>query len=126
MPTTLTVTIPLPPNVLKPNARVHWAAKARAVKRYRIDCGWAADDAINRSGWQTVERATVTPIFYHRINRHRDGDNALASIKAGLDGLADAGVIVDDRGFACRPVEFRVDRKDPRVELIITAEQTNV
>ena len=32
----LTITLPLPPACLSPNARVHWRVKAKATKAYRM------------------------------------------------------------------------------------------
>ena len=32
----ITITLPLPPKELSPNARPHWAVKARAIKSYRL------------------------------------------------------------------------------------------
>ena len=38
--TEIVVKLPWPPQQLKPNWRGHWAAKARAVKRYRSDAAY--------------------------------------------------------------------------------------
>ena len=125
----ITIILPLPPNTLSPNARVHWAAKGKAVAKYRRDAEYAAIAALaamafdaglrmERPRWK---RATATVAFYFRTRRRRDGDNALASIKAGLDGIADAGIVVNDSGLF--PLLFedwhRVDPNNPRVEIVV-------
>ncbi len=115
---TIRLSLPLPPRVVSPNGRAHWAAKARAVKamRYRA----AAETLAARGGrvksWPT---ATVQVTYYHRDRRRRDGDNALAACKAYMDGLADAGLVADDVSLTYLPVQFEVDKANPRVELTI-------
>ena len=84
-----------PPRTLSPNARAHWATKAHAVKSYR-EHAWvmalAAGVSIPASG--TI-RITIT--FRPPNKRRRDIDNMLASIKAGLDGIATALACDDSR-----------------------------
>ena len=120
---TLTITLPLPAAGLSPNSRLHWAAKSRLVRDYRGAAAIVTRDAMNRAkikgGW---ERATVRPVFYKRVNRRADADNALSSLKAAIDGLADAGLIRDDSGLTYLPVEFRVDSRSPRVELVVESQ----
>jgi crossover junction endodeoxyribonuclease RusA len=117
----MTITIPLPPRVLHSNARPHWAAKARATKKYRGDCYLAAIDAINRQKPRGLPwtSATVKAVFYHRVKRRRDLDGAGASLKAAMDGLQDAGLIANDSGLVPLPPELLIDKSSPRVELII-------
>lgn len=87
------LTFPWPPRALSPNARVHWAEKARAAKKYRAVCRLMAQAMGCRA--LNAERLTVE-ITFHPPNRHRrDTDNLLASVKAGLDGLADATGVDD-------------------------------
>jgi Holliday junction resolvase RusA-like endonuclease len=66
--------------------------------------------------WRTAN-AQVT--FYAPDRRRRDGDGILASLKATFDGIADAGVIVDDSGFIHHPVLMEHDPANPRVEIRI-------
>jgi hypothetical protein len=54
--------------------------------------------------------------------RHPDPDNFIASLKSAFDGVADAGIVADDRGlWPDRPV-FSTDRKCPCVVLTVTEE----
>lgn len=91
---TMIFTLPWPPKELSPNARLHHMAKARAKKMYRSACGWTAKQ--QGAGRIDAERLTVHIQFVPPDRRARDVDNMLASIKAGLDGLADV-IGVDDR-----------------------------
>jgi len=117
----ITITLPLPPRELSPNARVHWAAKAKRTKAMRERANMEARAAQGRRT-RRWERATVRATFYHKDRRRRDRDNLLASCKAVFDGLADAGVIVDDAGLTHLPVECEVDKASPRL-VITVAEQ---
>ena len=114
----LSITLPLPAKELSPNSRCHFMSKANKVKRYRLDAKHAAMIAAHECGIrEPLERVRITATFFHRQNRHRDADNALASLKAAFDGLADAGIVTNDRKITHAPVEFCVDAENPRVEL---------
>lgn len=113
---TTTVTLPLPPKELSPNARVHWAARATATRRYREAAYLLALPSRPRRPMQV---ARVTARFFFKTRRRRDRDNLLASLKPAFDGLADAGLVADDSGLIHMPVEQHIDRTDPRVELVV-------
>lgn len=84
-----------PPQQCSPNARGHWSSLAKAKAAYRADCAWLAKQA----GEQHDGPLLVSVTFRPPDKRRRDLDNALAAIKAGLDGVADA-IGVDDRHWA--------------------------
>jgi len=94
----ITIRLPYPPAKLSPNARLHWAAKAKVVKQYRRDCGilTKVSDAPYRvvSRWNSP-RLPIKITFHPPDKRRRDRDNMIASFKAGADGVADA-IGVDD------------------------------
>ena len=87
--------LPWPPMELSPNSRMHWAALAKAKKAYRQACAWQA----KAQGAQKIEAESlsVTVEFHQPDKRRRDYDNMVASIKSGLDGVADAIGVPDDR-----------------------------
>lgn len=123
MSRSVTITLPLPPRELSPNARVHYMAKARAVKKYRR---WAATEAQVAMGTFSLKHAyfwtaaTVRVRWFTRTRRRPDADNALASLKAAFDGMADAGLFANDRGLTHKPIVFAVDKANPRVEITVT------
>ena len=84
----ISVTLPWPPKELSPNARVHHKAKARVAKTYR-EAAWALTKAAKLTG-QGAGSVALEITFYWPDRRKRDLDNCLASIKSGLDGIADA------------------------------------
>lgn len=94
-----TVVLPWPPKELSPNARLHHMALHRAKKAYRTACWLQARKAgMSAATLLGAEEAEVHLVFYPPDKRNRDADNMLASMKAGLDGLADA-LKVDDSIF---------------------------
>jgi crossover junction endodeoxyribonuclease RusA len=115
------VVLPMPPKGLSPNDRVHWRTKAAATKKYRE---WAYLAGVNARNnvpgdypWSVAE---VQVTYYRRDRRGRmDGDNAGGRLKAAMDGLVDAGLLTDDRGLTHRPVRQEIDRKQPRVEVLL-------
>lgn len=90
-----TVTLPWPPSALSPNARGHWSIKARHAKKYRAD----SRVLCMAVGLRNVasEALSLRVTFQPPDRRARDLDNLLASIKAGLDGIADATGVDDSR-----------------------------
>jgi len=119
----VTIVLPLPAPALSPNARVHWAKKAKATKAYR-NHAWSEAKTATWDGstyrpprW---ERAEVRATFYFPDRRRRDRDNMLASLKSAFDGIADAGIVVNDSGLIPAPPEVRVDKTGiPRVIITI-------
>jgi crossover junction endodeoxyribonuclease RusA len=92
------ITLPLPPKELSPNARVHWAVKATAVKGYRA-LAWAeAKRIIGREAAPKWKNATAQATFYFTKVARRDKDNFQAMLKPAFDGIRDSGIIDDDKG----------------------------
>jgi crossover junction endodeoxyribonuclease RusA len=101
------VTLPWPPKGLSPNARLHWAAKSKQAKAYRMACFALCIEAkLNRMALPESGAVTLDIEFIPPDRRARDLDNMLSSIKNGLDGIADA-LGVNDRRFV-----FRLSRAD--------------
>lgn len=88
-----------PDTALSPNARVHWAAKAKAAKNARAEGYYAAISHPDRKIFQNFAgKLQITARFYSKTRNYPDADNCLASIKAHLDGIAEA-LDVNDRQF---------------------------
>ncbi len=94
---TYVLELPWPPKELSPNARHHWAAAARAKKAFRSRCRALGEGQALASVKNGAQRVLVSLTFFPPDKRHRDWDNMLASMKAGLDGLADAMGVDDSR-----------------------------
>jgi crossover junction endodeoxyribonuclease RusA len=91
------ILLPWPPSSLNPNQRQHWRKHAAAKKSYRAACAWQARH--QGVGCITAEKIAVSLVFVPPDRRRRDLDNLIASMKSGLDGLADA-LGVDDNRFS--------------------------
>lgn len=109
------ITLPWPPKELSPNARSHWAKKAKFVKAYRQECFVIARNAGLVATWGGPIHLWVT--FYPPDRRRRDDDNVYASFKAARDALADA-MGVDDNRFRYRP--FLHDEVRPGGEVVVS------
>ena len=88
-PTRFIVSWPSPK--LSPNARVHWAVKAKAAKTYRLE-GWGSAKLAEAKGHK------VSLTFIPKDKRRRDLDNLIAASKSLLDGISDA-IGIDDSKF---------------------------
>lgn len=83
------ITLSWPPRELHPNARPHYHAKASAAKAYREAAYWTAK-ADEEGGYFLPDESGMKISFYPPDNRRRDLDGMLSSVKAGIDGIADA------------------------------------
>lgn len=88
------ITLPWPDKALSSNARAHWAAKARATAKARE---WARVACLEAPRIQCVPNALIF-IEYYPPSRRGDIHNVAGSMKAYIDGIADA-MGCDDKGF---------------------------
>lgn len=89
------IVLPWPPKELNPNSRVHHHVLAKYKKQYKEVC------------WALTKESKVLPpdtpkihlniLFVPPNRQRRDLDNCLAAMKAGIDGLASAWGIDDNR-----------------------------
>lgn len=90
-------------------------AVAGTKKRYRADCAWSTIAAGIRRIDAAALRVRIT--FHPPDARARDTDNMLASIKAGLDGVADV-IGIDDSRWTLVLARGAPERRG-RVELVL-------
>lgn len=114
---TVTIEIPWPGKYNDPNSRPpHWTAKSQHVSRARRtarEACWASGEY-----GQLWKRARVCVTAYHKTKRFRDPQNIIAMLKATIDGVEDAGVLLDDTGLEWGPVTRLKDKDNPRVVLV--------
>ena len=121
----LTFQLPIPDSVLSPNARPHWSVKSKAVKAARklafIEARRVLSDlGIEPPRWVKAKERTV--LFLTAKMNQPDPDNFMAMLKPYRDGLADAGIVANDKNlWPERPEIVRVERL-PRIEITITFE----
>lgn len=95
----LSIELPWPDRDLSPNARVHWARKAKKVKASRwVAFGRTTFGSIGSILVPAPNGLSVAYTFHPGTNRRRDLDNLIASTKAYTDGIAQA-LAVDDSTF---------------------------
>lgn len=112
---TLLVELPWPSKNLHPNARCHWAVRARETKSHRRAAYFlatAASRARPTSSWP--DRIPIRLLFYPPVTRARDRDGLVSMCKAYLDGAADALGVNDNR--------FEL----PRIEIMETVKRGKV
>lgn len=103
------VTVPLlPPHEVSPNARVHWRAKAKAIKQFRQDVFLCIVSERNKiPNFHALKHCDVDVMFHVPDERFvMDDDNARASLKAAQDAFEDAGIVQNDRTIRIQSVGF--------------------
>tara|TARA_R110000772_G_scaffold25600_1_gene66683 strand:- start:45 stop:407 length:363 start_codon:yes stop_codon:yes gene_type:complete len=112
-----TITVSIPDMVLSGNSVAHWGKKIKPKKAAREEGYYAA--LASKLKHARYKEADVHMVFYHKVTRVRDGDNFLILMKHTLDGFADAEIVVNDKGFKHYPIQFKIDKENPRVEITI-------
>ena len=87
------IELPFPPAKLSPNARCHWATKARAFKSYKGQCMML----LSQYRKQLAGRDSFDLRFCPPDRHRRDIDNMLAASKAALDALSEVCGVDDSR-----------------------------
>lgn len=95
---------PLPPRDCSPNGYKHWRRVSAAKRSQRLEWSLLAYAAARERGvpWQPPERATavievgIKGARGTRFYAPRDEANALGALKAAIDGIVDAGALMDD------------------------------
>jgi crossover junction endodeoxyribonuclease RusA len=90
------IILPWPTANLSPNSRAHYMIRHKEKKAYRQACAWQAKSQGLGRDWSD-EKISVHLTFFPPDKRQRDHDNMIASMKAGIDGLADVMGVNDHR-----------------------------
>lgn len=115
----ITFTFPLPPKELSPNARVHWAKKANFTKRAREEAFKKAQEVLVTMPPMKWKQAGSHVAWYHPTLRFPDRLNIPGWLKATFDGIADTGIVKNDKDIASPTVQINKDPDRPRVEVTI-------
>ena len=79
-----------PDQILSPNSRAHFMPLSRAKKTAKEAANWSTRSVKPLDWKHDGSRLPVKIIAHPPINRNRDADNAIASCKSLLDGVAEA------------------------------------
>lgn len=115
---TWTVELPVGIPLINANRRQHWAAKAKLTRALRE----AALVCARRDHIPHLTRAHIIVEFRPPDRRRRDVHNLYPSAKACIDGVVDAGVLVDDSDQYLTGPDMRIGaiEKPGRLVLHIT------
>jgi len=111
----MTITLAIPHTTLSPNGRGHWRTKAKHTKAHRNLAKIEAKRVLDGKEAPAFEAYSI---HYYWPGTHRDDDNAIASVKAYLDGICDA-LKIDDKTLRFRALHHSPANKNPRVEIIL-------
>lgn len=117
----ITIRLDWPYAELSPNYRGFWRKVAEAKRIYRQACYVLARNAKDcKTAYPLTAPITAHVVFYIQKGRGPDVDNALASLKSGVDGIQDAGVIANDRDIVSWTAE--VTKGDRREVVLMLSE----
>jgi len=121
--TSLVVELPLPN--FSPNSRGHWGKRHRLTQAYRNDARLAAKVAMMKICRPPMwDRVTIQATFHKPSSRAKlsDADNLIGSLKPAIDGIQDAGIIVNDSGVTWLPPVQLLGKEasEAKVVLVIT------
>lgn len=97
--TSLTIEIlELPPSPNRTRQNTHWSHRAAIDKAWRSTAYALAMQALGNVPPPRWTKASLRAVFFLPDKRHRDAPNLVGSegMKGLIDGLVDAGVMVDD------------------------------
>lgn len=104
--------------LLNANDRMHWRPKAERTAELR-KAGWAV---AKRQKVPALDQAHVLAVIRPASRRRCDPANFYPSVKAGVDGLVDAGVLPDDDATHLDGPDMRLGEvvKGGQLVLVIT------
>lgn len=105
---------------LNANERAHWARRRDVTEHYRT----ATCEAAKTANVPPMLTAHITALVSFGDNRRRDVANVYPTIKACVDGLVDAGVLVDDSDKYVTGPDMRRDETGVRsIRLVVDGER---
>lgn len=98
-----TIVLSWPPRTLSPNGRAHWRTVSAAKKVAKREA-WAITKQANLRAPDDDSPIHVALRFYPKTGNRVDADNLIASMKAPLDGIAEAMGCDDSRFRLAAPI----------------------
>ena len=94
----ITIRLDWPYDELSPNYRGNWRKVARYKHVYRVACKVLALSARDGKTTYPLQAPVIGHLqFITTAMRGYDRDNFVAWMKSGIDGVADAGIVENDR-----------------------------
>ena len=87
----------LPPSELFPNRlrSLHWSVRSRVEAEARYE-GKVVGLQAKPGNWVAPQHAVISYEFHWKDKRKRDPESLVAAAKPFIDGLVDAGILIDD------------------------------
>lgn len=131
--------LPFPPRKLLPNAvrKLHWGEGGKLRRDLRIDTAIAARQQ-KPARWRVLTRCDIDIQWYVPRRRYADRDGLFGASKSIIDALQPERTVRDRSGLNVHPGagiikddsddtiglyilrRLKVDKKNPRVEILIT------
>ena len=113
----LTVTLPLPTQILGPNGRAGWRAKHKAFQAAKTlaYCEFVNLMPNGRPEWP--DPISVIAKWYYKFGQPPDIDNAISRLKVYGDSAEAAGVFLNDNQIIRWDVTFVRTTDEPHIEL---------
>lgn len=108
--------IPAPCDWIRSNDRRHFHATAALTRTWREAAAWRARQERLPKITVPVE---ITAVIHRADRRKADAPNSWPSVKAAIDGLVDAGVLVDDDDTRVLATIFRPGAPMERSQLTL-------
>lgn len=109
-----------PCDFINANQRLHHHAKAKLTKLWRGQAHSAAWATAQR---HSIDRAHITVAIRFPTNHRRDVGNYFPTAKAIVDGLVDAGLLVDDNDDRITGPDMRRERPNGSPRVTVTIEE---
>lgn len=120
MKTITTYTLAIPGRPISSNKRMHYRDWARETARWRL----ASFEAARNFHLPTLDKVRITACPWLKGKRSQDVGACMRAVKAAVDGLQDAGVLVDDTPEHVLSLSFLPPALDAEVdELVLTIEE---
>lgn len=107
------------PSNVNADRNKHWSGRAKMTKEMRETMGWLASAAKLPKG---LNRIGVTVKHHTKTKRRVDACSCVESVKAGIDGMVDYGLIPDDHGEHLIWVKFEAPKYTGTDELVFIVE----
>lgn len=112
----LVIVLPIPVLAVRPNnGNLHWSKVRKAKKEAKTRATLMTLELVNG---RPAPCAVAYSLVYYFEATMWDDDNAIASVKAYLDGIC-AALGMDDRHLRFRELIRRSDRQCPRLEMVM-------
>jgi Holliday junction resolvase RusA-like endonuclease len=92
----LHIRLPKPPQELHPNHKCHPMLRSRLTRKARTNARLLSLVALDRRPAPYWTKVQIRVTWWFKVDRRRDERNLDGWLKAYVDGIVDAGIMIDD------------------------------